>query len=977
SSPEFSFFDPNEPKCRAILLDPRTSVPELFAVLRQWVPQVQQNISLIGNEILKRGCGVNDRDGLTDMTLLHYTCKAGAPGIGDGYRSCVSVWDSGYRSCVCQCVCVRQWVQELCLSVCLCGTVVGTGAVSVSVSVWDSGYRSCVCQCVCVGQWVQELCLSVCLCGTVGTGADHVMGRDACTEVDATCSDFDFGTPLHIAASNLCVSAVRCLLELGANPAFRWVIRNYCFKFESLCLRQMLDTDACGSLDQNSALFKFPTHLLWGLKIINQVLLSFDGIGEIICCGGLDYRPHSALLRQRDTVTPKEQYLIPAVSLCSVSGGNERGQCPVDVVPEPLDMPLEMADAAALAKELRQLLQEALPQEASLASPQPDRTRSLLSALGLRLGDRVVIAGQKVGTLRFCGGTEFASGQWAGVELDDPEGKNDGSVGGVQYFSCQPKHGIFAPLSKIGKASERRRATPRSSTPLRSGRLDLSHVTAKINTVVSVRGDWGVSHCGAELCVGEGATGVSRTAARSRVSVRGDWGVPHCGAELCVGVTGVSRTAARSCVSVRGDWGVPHCGAELCVVIVRVRSSSLPAVLCVCMRSRYRVPAPLTALPASVFWGHTTARGPPVKHQRAPPIDSPAPPLGADQPCEAHPGSSSLHASSRSSSSSSLDSKTPPHGRPPHTPLGHCRPALCPTHHWVTVALHCVPHTTGSLSPCTVSHTPLGHCRPALCPTHHWVTVALHCPGPRTPSVSSVVSEEPEVQLGERVLVVGQRTGVVRFCGKTSFAPGLWLGIELDKPSGKNDGSVGGVQYFSCPPKHGVFAPPSRVQRIHGSLDSLSELSAARLNHTFPGMRRSLSTSSALTAQREASRRSPVSRTRPPGLRRSWSTASTGKAAGGSGVGTPGSDGAVKLHLGMTVLLTSANEMGTVRYLGPADFAPGLWLGLELRAPKGKNDGSVGDRRYFSCRPGHGVLVRPSRVTYRGINGAKLVDEGS
>lgn len=39
--------------------------------------------------------------------------------------------------------------------------------------------------------------------------------------MDATCSDFDFGTALHIAASNLCTSAVKCLLELGANPAFR------------------------------------------------------------------------------------------------------------------------------------------------------------------------------------------------------------------------------------------------------------------------------------------------------------------------------------------------------------------------------------------------------------------------------------------------------------------------------------------------------------------------------------------------------------------------------------------------------------------------------------------------------------------------------------------------------------------------------------------------------------------------------------
>lgn len=48
---EFSFFDPNDPLCREVLLDPRTTIPELFAVLRQWVPQVQRNISVIGNEV--------------------------------------------------------------------------------------------------------------------------------------------------------------------------------------------------------------------------------------------------------------------------------------------------------------------------------------------------------------------------------------------------------------------------------------------------------------------------------------------------------------------------------------------------------------------------------------------------------------------------------------------------------------------------------------------------------------------------------------------------------------------------------------------------------------------------------------------------------------------------------------------------------------------------------------------------------------
>lgn len=32
--------------------------------------------------------------------------------------------------------------------------------------------------------------------------------------------------------------------------------------------------------------------------------------------------------------------------------------------------------------------------------------------------------------------------------------------------------------------------------------------------------------------------------------------------------------------------------------------------------------------------------------------------------------------------------------------------------------------------------------------------------------------DEGEIQIGERVLVVGQRTGIVRFYGTTKFAPG-------------------------------------------------------------------------------------------------------------------------------------------------------------------------------------------------------------
>ena len=70
-----------------------------------------------------------------------------------------------------------------------------------------------------------------------------------------------------------------------------------------------------------------------------------------------------------------------------------------------------------------------------------------------KVGDRVIVSsatsGTKTGTLRYLGPTDFAAGEWAGVELDTPVGKNDGTVGEKRYFECPAKHGLFAPSHKV------------------------------------------------------------------------------------------------------------------------------------------------------------------------------------------------------------------------------------------------------------------------------------------------------------------------------------------------------------------------------------------------------------------------------------------------------------------------------------------------------------------------------------------------
>ena len=66
-----------------------------------------------------------------------------------------------------------------------------------------------------------------------------------------------------------------------------------------------------------------------------------------------------------------------------------------------------------------------------------------------RVGERVWVNGNKPGVIQFLGETQFAPGQWAGIVLDEPIGKNDGSVAGVRYFQCGPLKGIFTRPSKL------------------------------------------------------------------------------------------------------------------------------------------------------------------------------------------------------------------------------------------------------------------------------------------------------------------------------------------------------------------------------------------------------------------------------------------------------------------------------------------------------------------------------------------------
>ncbi|UNI20134.1 hypothetical protein JDV02_006252 [Purpureocillium takamizusanense] len=75
------------------------------------------------------------------------------------------------------------------------------------------------------------------------------------------------------------------------------------------------------------------------------------------------------------------------------------------------------------------------------------------------------------------------------------------------------------------------------------------------------------------------------------------------------------------------------------------------------------------------------------------------------------------------------------------------------------------------------------------------------------------------IQVGKRCRVGGEdaRRGVVRYVGEVNEIPsgrGTWVGVQLDEPVGKNDGSIAGTRYWGEPVelKHGVFVRPERVE---------------------------------------------------------------------------------------------------------------------------------------------------------------------
>lgn len=88
------------------------------------------------------------------------------------------------------------------------------------------------------------------------------------------------------------------------------------------------------------------------------------------------------------------------------------------------------------------------------------------------------------------------------------------------------------------------------------------------------------------------------------------------------------------------------------------------------------------------------------------------------------------------------------------------------------------------------------------------------------------------IEAGKRCRVGGDdtRRGLIQYVGEVkeiAGGGGTWVGVQLDEPVGKNDGSISGTRYWgeASAMKHGVFVRPERVEvGDYGPLEDMEEL---------------------------------------------------------------------------------------------------------------------------------------------------------
>ena len=89
--------------------------------------------------------------------------------------------------------------------------------------------------------------------------------------------------------------------------------------------------------------------------------------------------------------------------------------------------------------------------------------------------------------------------------------------------------------------------------------------------------------------------------------------------------------------------------------------------------------------------------------------------------------------------------------------------------------------------------------------------------------VSPQILTSQSFKKGDSVSINNKYFGKIQYIGPIENKDGIWVGIELNKPVGKNNGTYMGIKYFDCRPNYGIFVKENKIKHAIDNVNTVND----------------------------------------------------------------------------------------------------------------------------------------------------------
>ena len=574
-----------------------------------------------------------------------------------------------------------------------------------------------------------------------------------------------------------------------------------------------------------------------------------------------------------------------------------------------------------------------------------------LLASQFKPGQHVLVGGAERGLVKFVGHTHFKEGLWIGVELEREKGKNNGSIDGKIYFNCSPGYGVFAPVRKVAILNEDEEEEEEVALPLSATSSVAEMMTKEEKEEEEEVAVTTMKHVEEEEGMEEAESKGKNEPPREEHNPPEAMIEPPRETKQPTEPLTFSSTSDLLASQFKPGQHVLVGGAERGLVKF-VGHTHFKEGLWIGVELEREKGKNNGSIDGKIYFNCSPGYG----------VFAPVRKVAILNEDEEEEEEVALTLSATSSVAEMMTKEEKEEEE---------EVAVTTMKHVEEEEEMEEAESKGKNEPPREEHNP----------PEAMIEPPRETKQPTEPLTFSTTSDllASQFKPGQHVLVGGAERGLVKFVGHTHFKEGLWIGVELEREKGKNNGSIDGKIYFNCSPGYGVFAPVRKVAILNEEEEEEEEV-ALPLSATFSVAEVmteeekeeeeevAVTTMKHVEEEKEMEEAESKGKNEPPREELNPPEAmidpprETKQPTEPLTFSSTSDLLASQFKPGQHVLVGGA-ERGLVKFVGHTHFKEGLWIGVELEREKGKNNGSIDGKIYFNCSPGYGVFAPVRKVT--------------